>query len=121
MPKTGIIVLGHGSRRKEVEAAFKAMVGRIEKILAQGPVLPAFFSLGQPTLREQITTLVQQDCTHIVVMQFFLCNGVHIEKDIPAEIATWRQSYPDIEFSVLPTLQDDPAVEQLVADRLRNV
>lgn len=120
MPQTGMIVLGHGSRRGEVGASFKAMVERIAKRLGAGPVLPAFFSLSKPTLSEQITFLIKQGCTRIVVMQFFLCNGVHIEKDIPEEIQAWQQRYPHVDFILLPTLEGDPALEQLVAKRLQN-
>lgn len=120
MPKkTGMIVLGHGSRRQEVESAFKSMVQRVGDMLAHGPVLPAFFSLGEPTLSEQIKVLADLGYTRIVIMQYFLCNGIHIEQDIPAEIAIWRQAYPDIEFFVLPTLEGDPVLEKLVADRFR--
>lgn len=118
MGKTGRIVLGHGSRRREVGLAFEAMVGRVAALVADGPVWPAFFSLGEPTLADQVSGLIDQGCTRIVIMQYFLYNGVHIEQDIPALVDALRQKHPQVEFVILPTLEGDPAMERLVADRL---
>lgn len=118
MEKTGMIVLGHGSRRKEVALQFTAMVGRVASRFAGAQVLPAFFSLGEPTLADQVRELVSQGCKRIVVMQYFLYNGVHIEQDIPQMIVALREEFPGVEFVIQPTLQDDPALERLIVDRL---
>ncbi|UTF49562.1 CbiX/SirB N-terminal domain-containing protein [Desulfomicrobium sp. ZS1] len=118
MHKTGMIVLGHGSRRKEVALQFTAMVGRVASRIAGAQVLPAFFSLGEPTLADQVRELAERGCTRIVVMQYFLYNGVHIEQDIPQMIAALREEFPGVEFVIQPTLQDDPALERLLVDRL---
>ena len=119
MGKTGMIVLGHGSRRREVGEAFTAMVGRVARRVDGATVLPAFFSLGEPTLADQVGVLAGEGCSRIVIMQYFLYNGVHIEQDIPAMIADLRGTHPGLEFVVLPTLENDPAMERLVAERLR--
>jgi sirohydrochlorin cobaltochelatase len=113
-----MIVLGHGSRRPEVGEAFTAMVGRVAERLPGQRVLPAFFSLGEPTLEDQVRRLAKEGCTRIVIMQYFLYNGVHIEQDIPDMIAGLRREMPGLTFVVQPTLQDDPAMERLVAERL---
>ncbi len=122
MGKVGMIVLGHGSRRREVADVFEAMVGRVAARVAQTasgvPVLPAFFSLGEPTLADQVKVLVADGCNRIVIMQYFLYNGVHIDTDIPSMVADLRKEYPGVEFVVQPTLQDDPAMELLIVTRL---
>ncbi len=118
MAKTGMIVLGHGSRRREVGEVFTAMVDRVARQVPGAPVLPAFFSLGEPTLEDQVRELAGRGCTRIVVMQYFLYNGVHIEHDIPEMITALRGEFPGVEFVLQPTLQDDPAMERLIADRL---
>ena len=118
MDTTGMIVLGHGSRRREVGEAFTAMVERVARRMPGMTVLPAFFSLGEPTLAEQVRRLAADGCSRIVIMQYFLYNGVHIEQDIPEMIAELRREMPGLQFVVQPTLQDDPAMETLIADRL---
>ena len=118
MDTTGMIVLGHGSRRREVGEAFTAMVERVARRMPGMTVLPAFFSLGEPTLADQVRRLAADGCSRIVIMQYFLYNGVHIEQDIPEMIAELRREMPGLRFVVQPTLQDDPAMERLIADRL---
>ncbi len=118
MRTTGMIVLGHGSRRVEVALRFTAMVERVARQVGRAPVLPAFFSLGEPTLADQVRVLASQGCTRIVVMQYFLYNGVHIEKDIPEMIEGLRREFPQLEFALQPTLEDDPALERLIVERL---
>lgn len=118
MDMTGMIVLGHGSRRREVGEAFTAMVERVARRMPGMTVLPAFFSLGEPTLADQVRRLAADGCSRIVIMQYFLYNGVHIEQDIPEMIAELRREMPGLQFVVQPTLQDDPAMETLIADRL---
>jgi sirohydrochlorin cobaltochelatase len=113
-----MIVLGHGSRRTEVALQFTAMVGRVAGRIAGAQVLPAFFSLGEPTLADQVRELVLRGCARIVIMQYFLYNGVHIEQDIPQMISALREDFPGVEFVIQPTLQDDPALERLLVDRL---
>lgn len=113
-----MIVLGHGSRRKEVALRFTAMVGRVARRVPDAQVLPAFFSLGEPTLGDQVRALVKQGCARIVVMQYFLYNGVHIEQDIPDMIEGLRREFPQVEFTLQPTLEDDPALERLIVERL---
>lgn len=113
-----MIVLGHGSRRVEVALRFTAMVERVARQVGRAPVLPAFFSLGEPTLADQVRVLASQGCTRIVVMQYFLYNGVHIEKDIPEMIEGLRREFPQLEFALQPTLEDDPALERLIVERL---
>ena len=118
MAKTGMIVLGHGSRRREVGEVFTVMVDRVARQVPGAPVLPAFFSLGEPTLEDQVRALVGRGCTRIVVMQYFLYNGVHIEKDIPEMIEGLRRDFPQLELTLQPTLEDDPALERLIVERL---
>lgn len=118
MTKLGMIVLGHGSRRAEVGTAFESLVARVGAGIADYPVLPAFFSLGSPTLADQVRQLVGSGCTRILILQYFLYNGTHIEQDIPAMVTDLRKEFPAVRFDVLPTLQDDPALERLLINRL---
>lgn len=119
MKKTGMIVLGHGSRRREVAHRFEEMVRRVAAHLPQVVVLPAFFSLGQPDLPTQVRALDEKACVRIVIMPYFLYNGVHMEKDIPALLTELEQTYPHMDFVLQPTLENDPAMERLILERLQ--
>ena len=104
----GIIILGHGSRRKAVNENFSRMVKRIASRLGAARVEPAFFSLGCPDLEEKINELIAQGCKEIVIFPYFLYNGNHVDKDIPTMLQTIKQKFSDISFHLLNTLENDP-------------
>lgn len=116
--ETGIIILGHGSRRPEVGESFRILVDRIRERVSDAAVVPAFFSLGTPTLSGQVGELVEGGATRIVIMPYFLYNGVHVETDIPALVARLEQKFPHVRFTVLPTLENDPGLEDLLVGRV---
>ena len=51
-------------------------------------------------------------------MPYFLYSGQHVTKDIPALLDQCRTKYPDVEIEVLPSLEGDAGLEDIVADRL---
>jgi len=114
----GIIILGHGSRRGAVSNSFTRMVRRIARRIDKAPVEPAFFSLGQPTLEEKTRELIEQGCREIIIFPYFLYNGNHVEKDIPAMLQNLRQKYPGVEFRLLATLENEPQVEEIIYERI---
>lgn len=116
--QTGIIILGHGSRRKAVEDSFQVLVERIAKRTPGARVVPAFFSLGTPTLDEQVALLIGAGVTSVVIMPYFLYNGVHVETDIPVLVSRLEQKYQHVRFKILPTLENDPGLEDLLVSRV---
>lgn len=116
--KTGIVILGHGSRKKTVGDSFRILVDRIAGRTPGAMVVPAFFSLGTPTLDEQVAVLVDEGASMIVIMPYFLYNGVHVEVDIPALVSRLENKYAHVRFKVLPTLENDPGLEDLLVNRV---
>ena len=116
--KTGIVILGHGSRKKTVGDSFRILVDRIAGRTPGAMVVPAFFSLGTPTLDEQVAVLVDEGASMIVIMPYFLYNGVHVEVDIPALVSRLEHKYSHVRFKVLPTLENDPGLEDLLVNRV---
>jgi sirohydrochlorin ferrochelatase len=114
----GIIILGHGSRRKAVSESFTRMVRRIAHRVGKARVEPAFFSLGRPTLEEKISELIAQGCREIVIFPYFLYNGNHVEKDIPAMLQSLKQKYSEINFHLLHTLENEPLLEEIIYKRI---
>ena len=51
-------------------------------------------------------------------MPYFLYTGQHVTHDIPELLEQCRQQFPAIALEVLPTLENDPALEDLVVERL---
>jgi precorrin-8X/cobalt-precorrin-8 methylmutase len=116
--RTGILLVSHGSPRAEANAGFVALVERIAARLDSDDILPTFFSIVHPDISDQVAVLVSRSVQRILVMPYFLFSGQHITVDIPEILRQCREKYPGVQLELLPTLENDPSVEDLVVERL---
>ena len=116
--RTAHILLAHGSRSEEANAAFSAMAGRVAARMPERRILRAFWELARPSLDEMVGDAVRAGAGRVVVMPYFLSDGVHIRRDIPAALERLRGAHPGVEMVLLPALQNDPLLEELLAARL---
>ena len=114
----GILIISHGSPRREVNEGFVAMVHRIAVRLGASEVLPAFFSIVRPNIQDQVAELASHGIRRIALLPYFLYTGQHVCHDIPALLVECREWFPNVKLELLPTLENDPAVEDVVVDRL---
>ena len=114
----GILLVGHGSPRAETNQRFIALAGRIAARLGMENVLPTFFSIARPDIPDRVTELAARGVRRIVLMPYFLYAGQHVTHDIPALLAECGRRFPDVAMEVLPALEDDPAIEDAVVERL---
>ncbi len=117
-PPTGILIVSHGSPRAEANGRFVALVERIAARLDAEDVLPTFFSIARPNIADRVAELAARGVRRIVLMPYFLYTGQHVSHDIPALLDECRRQFPAITFEVLSTLESDPALEDLVVERL---
>jgi sirohydrochlorin cobaltochelatase len=97
---------------------FIAMVGRIAARLGMKNVLPAFFALLRPNIQDQVAELASRGVDRVVIMPYFLFQGQHVNIDIPNILVQCREWFPDMTLELMPTLENDPAVETVVIQRL---
>ncbi len=115
---TGLIIICHGSPLDAANKGFIALVDRIAAKLGIGNVLPAFFALLRPNIPDQIAELASRGVRRIMLMPYFLFQGQHVNIDIPAILAECHERFPGVTLEMLPTLENDPAVEAVVVERL---
>ena len=112
-----ILMVGHGSPRAQANEGFTALANRIAARIG-ARVLPTFFSLAQPDIERQVALLSGQGVRRILLMPYFLYSGQHVSKDIPAILDRCRKTFSEVTIEVLPSLEGEPALEDIVADRL---
>ena len=117
----GILVVGHGSPRREANDGFIALVGRIAGRLGGVTVLPTFFSIARPSIEDRVAELASQGVRRVVLLPYFLYSGQHVTGDIPELLAKCRREHPQLDISVLPTLENEPLLEDLLVDRLADL
>jgi sirohydrochlorin cobaltochelatase len=115
---TGLIIICHGSPLPAANDGFVALVGRIAARLGGGNILPAFFALVRPNIPDQIAEMASRGVTRIRLMPYFLFQGKHVDVDIPNILADCHEWFPGLTLELLPTLENDPAVEEVVVQRL---
>ena len=94
------------------------MVGRIAARLGMSNVLPAFFALVRPNIQDQVAELASRGVDRVVIMPYFLFQGQHVNLDIPNILIQCREWFPRVTLELMPTLENDPAVESIVVERL---
>lgn len=83
MAKTGILLVGHGSK-KEYN---KSLITKTAELIAQKHpdyiVKCGFMEFNEPSIKESLDSFKKEDINSIAVVPLFLARGVHIDEDIP--------------------------------------
>ncbi|MFW6062513.1 MAG: precorrin-8X methylmutase, partial [Planctomycetota bacterium] len=116
--KTAVVVFGHGSKKEQANTFLLDLVRRVDRRAPDLEVRPAFFSLAEPTISEQIAALASEGFDRILLVPYFLYDGIHISVDLPDQLACCRERFPQVRLEVMPTLQGEPALEDCLVDRL---
>lgn len=84
--KTGILVVGHGTRSILGVAEFTQVVFRLRNRFSQYPLAFGFLELAQPNIDSAVEVLKSQGVTSILTAPLLLFAAGHAKSDIPAEV-----------------------------------
>lgn len=119
MKRRGIILIDHGSKRREANAALETMAGYLEAILPDELVVTiAHMELLPPTLEDAARALLYDGVHEIVVLPYFLSEGRHVSEDIPQQIEAIAAKLPELRLTLLGPLGPDRALAELIASRI---
>lgn len=113
----GILVLAHGSRKKDTEDTFNAVVD-MARAKVDLPVETAFMEFSEKNIEKGLDALLAKGVTEIKVVPYFLFSGMHIHKDIPQELEAYLADKPNITITFGNTLGADPRLADILADRI---
>jgi sirohydrochlorin ferrochelatase len=120
VPRTGIIIVDHGSRRGESNV----MLERVVELFAQRfeakyeIVEPAHMELAEPSIATSYAKCVERGATRVVVCPFFLGPGKHWTQDIPRLTAEAASKFPGTTYHVAQTLGIDDLILDLLDKRV---
>lgn len=122
----GILIIAHGSRRVETQAAFQRIVARLGgELQQQGLPMQAlaytFLDMAKPSLYESLCDFAQKGITNIKVVPYFLFEGKHTAEDIPAVIEKFCSEYPHISVCLGAVLGEDERLVQILANRVKEL
>jgi len=118
---TGILLLAHGSREGDTEVTMHKVTAYVKDILQNDMVEEAYLQFREQNLENGLLRLIERGAGEIIVIPYFLFEGVHIKEDIPAELKEFCSHHPDIKITMGKTLGADRRLADIVADRVREL
>ncbi len=115
---TGVIVVDHGSRRRESNDLLLRSVSAFESSSSYRIVEPAHMELAQPDIRVAFRRCVERGADRIVVFPWFLAPGRHWDQDIPQLVAAAAVEFPQIPWLVTAPFGLHPGMLAVVSDRI---
>ena len=113
-PATATILFAHGSRDPAWRVPLDAVCEQV-RLQGKGPCEMAFLEFMQPELPEALERLAGQGICRIRVMPLFWAAGKHVNHDLTAMVAAFRQRQPGVVVDVAPPLGEDEAVRASIA------
>jgi sirohydrochlorin cobaltochelatase len=96
----GLILFAHGARDPRWARPFEAVARRTRELQPQRPVVLAYLELMTPSLREAVTTMIDDGCSRIDVLPLFLGTGGHVRNDLPKLLAEIEASRPGVKLTL---------------------
>lgn len=111
-PLPSLLIIAHGSRREASNDEVRLLAEQVRAQAApcHGHVEVAFLELASPSIPDALAALAARGVTRVVVFPYFLAAGTHVAEDIPAAIARFRQTHPQVEVNLTPHLGASPSL-----------
>ncbi|XP_047962662.1 sirohydrochlorin ferrochelatase, chloroplastic isoform X2 [Salvia hispanica] len=114
----GIIIVDHGSRRKESNLMLNEFVIMFRDNTKYPIVEPAHMELAEPSIKDAFDSCVQQGARRVIVSPFFLFPGRHWHQDIPSLTAEAAKDHPEVSYVITAPLGLHELLVDVVNDRI---
>jgi sirohydrochlorin cobaltochelatase len=116
--RTGIAVIGHGSRDARANAEFEALVAAYRSAHPGLDVAHGYVELAEPPLAEVLSRLARR-VDQVVLLPLFLLSAGHVKNDIPLALSRARVDVPEVRFVAARALGVHPHLVDLAFERAR--
>jgi len=113
---TGCVFFCHGARDENWRKPFEAILSQYEAAQPGQAAALGFLELMSPSFEDAVAKVIHQGVNHVRVVPLFLAPGRHTRRDLPQLIAQEQARWPDVSFSVVPTLTEIPTVRDAIID-----
>lgn len=129
--KTGIVIVGHGSRTKESRGIYEE-IARLAEEKSEYKVHVGYMKHGRPTLIEAVNGCVEEGVKRIIIVPLFLLPGLHVMEDIPILLGMKEGETPEFGYDRVKVPEDveilyanhigaDERLADVVMDRVEDV
>ena len=110
-----VIFFAHGSGRQETNRTFFELAEKVAAELNLWAFEVAFVEPYLPSFQQAFDSCIEKGADAILVYPHFLSSGVHLTRDLAAEIAKARSVHPKIEINTALPLGEHPGLPELIA------
>ena len=117
-----LLIIAHGSRRmasndevREVTRQFNLQEHDYDAVNC------AFLELDDPSIPQGLINAIEAGANKIVVLPYFLSAGRHVSEDIPADIASVQEKYPQITIKLAPYLGASDKMPEILLEQTKGV
>jgi sirohydrochlorin ferrochelatase len=114
-----VIILGHGSRVPEAGKNMETVANLLKKKYNLKMVEVCQMSRLGPHYPETLANCVKGGATEVVVIPYFLNNGLHIRLDIPEMMKEGAKKYPHVKMIFGKHLGFDPKYADIIYRRIQ--
>lgn len=118
---TGVLLLAHGSRAKGTLITMDEVTQGVREELKLDLVECAYMEFCDVNIEKGLNNLIAKGADDIIIIPYFLFEGIHIKEDIPNELEEFKKNNPNIKIRFGKTLGTDKRLSSIVADRVREL
>ena len=115
---TAIILLGHGSRLPDSGQAMEKVARLLKEKFGHSTVEIGHMSLQQPDFESVLSCCISKGADHVVVIPYFLHEGVHMREDIPHMMQEFAKAHPGVRLVLGKGLGFDPLIADILHKRI---
>ncbi len=117
-PRTGIVIVDHGSRRAQSNTMLEAFVGRFADSADYPIIEPAHMELAEPSIATAFSRCVERGAARVVVCPYFLLPGKHWDEDIPELTAAAAADHPGVAWMITAPIGLHPLMGGVIQSRI---
>lgn len=120
-PKTGMLLVGHGTRNERGMAEFLETAGLVAMQVPDIAVEPGFLELAEPSIKVALERLFDRGVREIIVVPLLLFAAGHAKQDIPTEVSIAAARFPLLKIKPAEPLGCHEWILAASAERFRSV
>lgn len=105
-----LVLFAHGARAASWALPFQRLRELTARQRPDVAVSLAFLELMTPSLPEEAALLAARGVREITIVPIFLGQGGHLLRDLPRLVEELRAAHPEVSFSTVPAVGEDPNV-----------
>lgn len=115
----GVLLIAHGNKRSKATTIMQAIAKGVSDQLPNALVAYWFIWQSNGDLESVFNQFASPDMQEIVIIPYFLFDGVHVTKTVREIAAAMAVFYPQKTIAISNPLGIDPRLAEIVADRIR--